>query len=124
MSEADWMRQPSLRCEVCGGPGHFVPIPAPVDLAWVAKFGGPSAEPSYETHITCPEHRFLVIERAKRQRDPDGFARRHGRPGLDEPTEPEQIRRSLKILLDRLEASGIDVTELRAKVRDRFGDLE
>jgi hypothetical protein len=74
-------------------------------------------------HVTCPEHRYLVEQRAKRQQDEGRFAwRDHGRPPLGPVGSLEQERRDLANLLDRLDAAGQDVSDLRAHVRDIFGE--
>lgn len=101
MTEPEWFRQSGLRCEFCGEPGHYIAIALPVSLQFSADV--PDARPSFEKRVTCPEHRFLVINRAERQLDEQDFAEhRHGRPVLGAEPYPERTRRAIRTIFDRL----------------------
>ncbi len=120
---SDWQRQPGLACEYCGGPGHFIAIPPKMTAAWFAETTIPTFEPIVR-HITCPEHKYLVSQRALREQDPEYYAHRHGRPETWGETDPERTRRALKKIFEKLDAAGIDTTELRAKAREKFGEAQ
>jgi hypothetical protein len=109
MDEPEWMRQPGLACEYCGGPGHLIAVPPPISLA-LADIADASQSFAMETRVTCPEHRFLVENRAKRMQDEERFAERdHGRPVLGAETHPDRLRRSVGTIIRRL--SGWDGPE-------------
>lgn len=78
MTEPTWYRQPGLRCEYCGAPGHLIPCPLPVSVAAVMADDLPSSM-AIKTATTCPEHRYLVRLRHERIEDPSRFEYDHGR---------------------------------------------
>lgn len=102
MDEPEWYRQPGLSCEFCGRPGHLIAIAPPISVV-VAETFDPSADFTIQVRVTCPEHRFLVRNRADRLLDERRFAEHvHGRPVLDAETYPEQIKRSVGTIIRRL----------------------
>jgi len=103
VSEPAWLRQPFLRCEYCGEPGHLIAIAEPVSAVYSTDPAEMLKPMPLETHITCPEHRFLVENRALRVKDEERFAERdHGRPVLDAETHPDRMRRAISTLVRRL----------------------
>ena len=104
-SEYDWRRQRGLACEYCGAPGHFVTVPLPLDLRAMVTDEPPTMSDLPDRHVTCPEHRYLVIERVRRTQDQRSFAHHHGHPENWGETEPELLRSSLRALIDRLAES-------------------
>ena len=102
---SDWQRRPGLACEFCGGPGHLIPIPVPISA--LVCVDDPIAPPMpTPTRIACPEHRFLVLQRAEREQDPDYYAYRHGRPAGWGETDPERTRQALLHILEVLDDLG------------------
>lgn len=109
MSEPAWMRQPSLACEFCGGPGYYFVAPPPISLAFSDDPGDLSLL-TLDRHVTCPEHRWLVEQKLKREQDPERFAYEHQTPLLTDA----QRREMLRDIANMLEQTGDPDLALRA----------
>jgi hypothetical protein len=91
-------------------------VPPPVSVVFAEQ--DPTTPLDFPRHVTCPEHRFLVMERAKREIDGRDYARRHGRPDGWGETEPERTRKALRELIDRMaESVPEQAAEIEAKAR-------
>ena len=79
----DWTRQLGLPCEYCRAPGHLILVPPLLSVVQMTDEAELMKPLPLNEHMTCPEHRFLVENRARRLQDEARFAERdHGRPVL------------------------------------------